>query len=955
MPRHQRTETPPAGLLALIRTVVCFDDREIINKCGLDAYFFLRYLKILLFIFVPICFIVLPTLIPVNLVGGIGHDVASGAGSGRKNTTSVTGLDTLAWRNVRPDQTARYGAHLCMAILVVLWVCSVFFVELRKYIKVRQDYLTGAQHRLRASASTILIRSIPRKWLDEAALRGLLDVFPGGVRKVWLNRDMTQLMRKVCFRNHVHAMLERAETELIKAANEQFRKHCKEGPRGITAAAEPDSERKGARDAVDSTKVDKPQSGNAPKSVTIPKALYDKARRRFLQFWEPPAGGGRSPVPQAERKVMPAAGPWKFWGAARGKRFYDGVLPKCTTEYPSAHESGFNLAVQSRPTHRMGLFGSVWLPGLPLLHKKVDTIHWCRWELARLNVEIEKDQMNLERFPLVSSAFVQFEQQIAAHMACQGVLHHVPRCMATEGETSPRDVLWENMALSWWQEWLRSVLVTVVACSMVVLWAIPIAWTAVLGQADRLMKTEWLSFLAENSTVERFIKAAAGILPAAVLGLLLYLVPHILSVLARVKGARTGTQQTEFVQTFYFAFLFVQVFLVVSITSFFAASFSEFMDNVAELDSSAAILDLLAWNLPQASNYFFSYMILQGLATSSGTLLQVGGLVSHFIVRHLKCDTPRSEWENDTNVTTVCWGSFFPIYTNFACIALVYCVISPLISVFAVITFSLLWWSQRYAMLYVYHFEADTGGVLFPRAINQTFTGLYFMELCVAGLFFVVEDDNAGRPCRPHGVAMIVVFALTIVYQVMLNRSFSPLFRYLPITFEDEAVLKDREFRQQQSTKGHGMATPIHGVAGHRATRDVAVSATQKDICVSTVDENQRPNAPAVPCEGTGGYRCYDRHEDTLLGGLRSSLAELCQPCQDELRDHAFLHPAVLAKQPTVWIPKDDLGLSREEIYYTEKGTNHIPITDHGANLERGKVRIKTYPPDFSPSDMVAL
>ncbi len=49
-----------------------FKDREIIKKCGLDAYFFLRYLQTLLVIFIPIAVVVIPVLVPINYTWRIG-------------------------------------------------------------------------------------------------------------------------------------------------------------------------------------------------------------------------------------------------------------------------------------------------------------------------------------------------------------------------------------------------------------------------------------------------------------------------------------------------------------------------------------------------------------------------------------------------------------------------------------------------------------------------------------------------------------------------------------------------------------------------------------------------------------------------------------------------------------------------------------------------------------------
>lgn len=139
----------------------------------------------------------------------------------------------------------------------------------------------------------------------------------------------------------------------------------------------------------------------------------------------------------------------------------------------------------------------------------------------------------------------------------------------------------------------------------------------------------------------------------------------------------------------HYAFLFFQVFLIVSITSFFAASVDTLFANLAELDVNA-ILNLLGDNLPKSANYFFSYMVLQALSTSSGTLLQVGSVLTWFLFARIVDTTARYKWSRNTSLSDINWGSFFPVYGNFACIGLVYVVIAPLTSIFAIIIFSFL-------------------------------------------------------------------------------------------------------------------------------------------------------------------------------------------------------------------------------------------------------------------------
>ena len=89
--------------------------------------------------------------------------------------------------------------------------------------------------------------------------------------------------------------------------------------------------------------------------------------------------------------------------------------------------------------------------------KKVDRIYWLRRELARMNLEIETGQNDVEKFPFMNSAFIQFNHQVAAHMACQVVNHHVPLNMAPRTvEVNPSDVSWENLSMKWWARYLRT-------------------------------------------------------------------------------------------------------------------------------------------------------------------------------------------------------------------------------------------------------------------------------------------------------------------------------------------------------------------------------------------------------------------------------------------------------------------------------------------------------------------
>ncbi|KAK4126149.1 DUF221-domain-containing protein [Parathielavia appendiculata] len=1183
VPERERTESPPTNHFALAFKLMSFEDREIIKKCGLDAYFFLRYLQTLLIIFIPIAVVVIPVLVPLNYIGGMGREVVNNATVDGSNRTVPTGLDTLAWGNVAPSRQGRRWAHLVLALLVILWVCGVFFSELRVYVKIRQDYLTSAEHRLRASANTVLVSSIPDKWLTEEALRGLFDVFPGGIRNVWLTRDFTALLSKIHERANVHKKLEQAESELIRTAKRKQLKQAREGSsvhrlkgesradravrvkaqdqeaqrraetaiglsantphvpqavqeavaeaddksgtdmsdiqewdeagekreghknplakigqglnKGVAAVSgaglgliggaiaiqrtigdelektagfdfanrggqpspvsatmsDPDSSR---RDQVAADQDDRPKTSfasEAPltgnvrhahtssnvshdsdtkKDAAGPKIFGNTTRRatnmdemivteqtRWYQFWKPPTGSYASPIPQG---CEDGEYPWKknqkktFWRIVKDSLpFLSGHEPP--VEYPAAYSRDYSsqpeddaewrkwLKPEERPHHRVANFHWTpsWLPALPLVNRKVDTIYWCRAELARLNMEIEEDQRHPERYPIMNSAFIQFNHQVAAHMACQSVTHHIPKHMAPRMvEISPDDVIWDNMAMSWWGEWARRAIVFVIVSGMVILWAFPVAWTASLAQIDALVENySWLRFLVENKIVENAIKAIAGVLPALVLTLILALVPVLFGFLAVFQGCKTGSQKSETVQVYYFTFLFVQVFLVVSIAS---GTFQTLASLSKDVTSTP---NVLAENLPKAANYFFAYMILQALSTSSGTLLQIGTLFVWYVWARMVDNTARAKWTRNTQLPTVSWGSFFPVYTNFACIALIYSIVAPLISIFAIITFSLLWVAHRYNMLYVTRFRTDTGGVLYPRAINQTFTGLYVMELCLVGLFFLAEDETGTNVCFPQGIIMVITIILTALYQYLLNSSFGPLLRYLPITFEDEAVLRDEAFQRAQARRLglvgddeddeasalNRTGPAVTGDAGAAAADDIELEKLRGRRAhnrTGSVLGRFRPVkgiAQAGTWAARGGkqiraatfgraeeslrtaaqYRKQRRQKDleaqramgdALYGGYCDVIEDLTPEERDVLVRKAFQHSALRARRPVVWIPRDDIGVSDDEIRRTNEFSEYISITNEGTALDsRVRVLYGKNPPDFSEVDLINL
>lgn len=687
---------------------------------------------------------------------------------------------------------------------------------------------------------------------------------------------------------------------------------------------------------------------------------------------------------------------------------------------------------KERETMRLPLLTPpTWVPSLPLIGKKVDRIYWLRKELARMNLEIEMDQNEPEKFPYMNSAFIQFNHQVAAHMACQSLSHHIPQHMAPRHvEISPDDVIWDNMAIKWWERYIRSAIVLVISIALIIFYAIPVTFSSLLSKVSTLAQFPGLKWLA--TIPEPGISFIQGVLPPLVLAIILALVPIIFGALVEQQGVPTGTGKELGVQQWYFVFLFIQVFLVVTITGGLTSVLTDFANN------PASIFNILANSLPKASNYFFNYLTVQALSSSASALLQVSPLITWFLLAPILDSTARAKWRRQTTLQDVQWGSFFPPFTNFAVIGIIYSVIAPMILVFMLVIFALFWLVYCYNVLYVFQFRNDTGGLLFPAAVNQLFVGLYVMELCLIGFFFIARDASGNAGNIPQAIIMIVALVFTIAFQWLLNSAFRPLFEYLPITLEDEAVIRDEEFARAQASKFAPLRheedgadeRDRHDLAGERERRE----QEEEDRHLQQQHRNLRERASFQGTVGTGGtqstsprpwhhnnqsnqpswhadrwrkstaedvmkirnsinpnsprHRVADEKNasstklnpdveaqntvgDVLFSGFADELEDLTPDERDLLVRYAFQHSALRAKRPVVWIPRDRLGVSDDEIRRAERmstvqvhdgekgGTvakTNIWMSNEGTALDgKGNVVFRRSPPDFSNVDLIAL
>ncbi|KAJ6934976.1 calcium permeable stress-gated cation channel 1-like isoform X1 [Populus alba x Populus x berolinensis] len=125
---------------------------ELIDHAGLDYAVYLRIYLMGLKIFVPITFLALAILVPVNYTNNALEAVKMVA------DVTASDIDKLSISNI-PLKSRRFWTHIVMAYAFTFWTCYVLLREYEKVASMRLQFLSLERRRL--DQFTVLVRNVP--------------------------------------------------------------------------------------------------------------------------------------------------------------------------------------------------------------------------------------------------------------------------------------------------------------------------------------------------------------------------------------------------------------------------------------------------------------------------------------------------------------------------------------------------------------------------------------------------------------------------------------------------------------------------------------------------------------------------------------------------------------------------------------------------------------------------
>jgi hypothetical protein len=305
------------------------------------------------------------------------------------------------------------------------------------YVRVRQHYLVSRAHSSTAQACTILVTGIPPKYLSESALTRLFSHLPGGVRKVWVNRDLGDMPELYTRRMKACQKLESAETSLLNKAvkrSSKKQKMTKAGheENGIPASSDPEVARSVLVELV--PRKERP-SHRLPPFTWLPFSIPFVGKNVDTIDWAREQIHDLNVELEQRRDIL-----------ARD-------IARTTAE---------EAQVINR-THHIGAGKlNVTIPAVPVSIPLVK---------GRPSVEFSD-----QTYPPANGAFILFNKQIAAHMAALTLTHHEPYRMSGSLkciEVAPEDVIWDNLVMNPYERRVRLVLSWTATIGLIILWAIP--------------------------------------------------------------------------------------------------------------------------------------------------------------------------------------------------------------------------------------------------------------------------------------------------------------------------------------------------------------------------------------------------------------------------------------------------------------------------------------------------
>ncbi|KAJ1919192.1 phosphate metabolism protein 7 [Mycoemilia scoparia] len=843
--------------------------------------------------------------------------------------------------------------------------------ELNIYVLLRRKYLRRKEHREDAKSRTIMINSIPEFLMDKMQLEKLFSAFPGGVKAVYLHRDVSEIEKVIKERAELQKKAEKVFTDYAIQCDKYYRSIDKQDAKADVHILDQTT----TNDSVSNCSKKYNQSKEhislniAELATGSPPGKNSKAKKVKSKYSLPSDQKAIDDLEPILKEIHELNKDFKTL-----KKQFELTKKSEWAEYWKSRIEDMDSEIEQikddmdQLDREIDILKSVGLKGLKKnerqhfkslltrkeqdeqLIKKYETekekcISICFGKLDP-NESIKQDEVESEvgfsqgckqsirmSWDLISrrfakkekkpgdafkkkrAAFIQFHSQISAHMAAQTLIHGQTFAMEPKVlEIDYDDIVWENLSIWSWSRNIRFAISIVISVILCIGWTTITVFVTSIASIENIQKA-----LGDNnknilkSLPSNLVSVIQGVVPALLTSLLMKMLPEILKKLVKFEGKTLKSEIELALMDRYYTYLVINVF-------FGAVVSSSFFSFISQLNTTEAWTKLLNTLIPGAYVYFATYVLLEGWSGSAQELFQKKPLIFRHLKPLLSSDTPRSR-KAAIEMSGFKWGTEIPKHTLIFLIGTTYSGFAPIINVLVTSYFGLFYIAYRYQFFYVYdESKFSTGGLSFPKSVVQMYFGIYIFEAVFLVQMISSSKGDVGSIIRL--VLTVIIIAGTIVANVITVKAYFPLIKYLPISTFKLDVSQDDYFLESQAKRLFK--------SGIRK-----IKRTNKEILGTRKGSKEY-----------GNISDKEDDEETLLdrgnaGSMDDDKSTLSRELENDVRD-GYYHPS-LKEETTLklWVPRDNHN-SCEKLYQLIPGIREydIELNAEGAYLNK-KSRVK--------------
>ncbi|EGC40174.1 hypothetical protein DICPUDRAFT_52216 [Dictyostelium purpureum] len=295
-----------------------------------------------------------------------------------------------------------------------------------------------------------------------------------------------------------------------------------------------------------------------------------------------------------------------------------------------------------------------------------------------------------------------------------------------------KNIRWKNMIVPNRSRFIRRAISSAIFFVIFCFYTIPVTAISAISNIQTLSKVPVLNWLLDvvqlNDTLRGFVE---GYLPSLALVAFMGLLPLFIKLIVRFNKETTRTMFYHKVFTTYWAFLVINVFLVVSIAGSVLGVLFKMLEDLTLKD----IVTLLGQSLPKQSSFFINYILVQALTSVPIDIVRPIELIAGIIRSSRESSYGQKmkalSHDDPTALNSIKYSRELLIFV----ITLSYSTLSPLILPFGLLYFLIDFFVSKYNHLYSFCPKYQSGGLIWQLVFNRLCIGLVIYQITAIGLF----------------------------------------------------------------------------------------------------------------------------------------------------------------------------------------------------------------------------